>query len=418
MISLIIFLSPFLKIAAIVNDDLIFDYEVKEIAKVVMLSPSPQQIDTLKTYAEILDQLISYELLKVEMEKESLQISPEQVTTKVEEYLNVIKQNFPNDSLYNEALKQTGMTEEKLKKTYRKEIERQIMVQMLLGKKEINIYVSPKEIREFYKEYKDSISYIPEVAELSYIALPILPSPRKEKQAQQRVTEIYNILAQNADFDVVAASFSDDEKTKRKGGLIKIKRGDFLEPVEKILFSMNPGQISDPMRLQDGYYIFKCIRKGVNEGTFRQIVVKVLPNRDDTLRIIKKAKEIKKEFLRGKDFHELAKKYSQDPNSAPKGGRMGTFIVENLFSPFKEIVETLDQNQCSDPFISDMGVNIIYVDSKQERKERTFEELKEEIYFYLLQKKQNEIVDDIVEEVKKNTYIDKRLYRYEPNSNR
>ncbi len=406
-----IFATSFLKIAAIVGNEPIFDRDVREIARVMMLSPLQQEKDTLKVYSTVLEQLISYNLLKELMEKESLKVSSEEVNSRVEQYLQMIKSNFPDDSTYNLFLKQSGLTEERLKKIYSKEIERQLMAQMILNKKGITLYVSPKEIRDFYEEYKDSLAYIPEIVELSQIALVVMPSPAKEKRAQKKISEIYAILMQNADFDVVASSFSEDTETKNKGGLIKIKRGDFPPEVEKILFSLRPGQISEPMRLQDGYYIFKCVRRGVNEGTFRKIFVKVVPDRDDTLRTIKKAEKIRKEFLEGKDFHELARKYSQDLQTAKNGGRMGAFMIENLFSPFKEIADTLKVGQCSKPFVSNMGVHLLYVDSRQERRERTFEEVKEEIYYYLLQKKQMKYINEILEDMRESTYIEKRMYK-------
>jgi len=88
------------------------------------------------------------------------------------------------------------------------------------------------------------------------------------------------------------------------------------------------------------------------------------------------AKEIKQILESGQDFAEVAQKYSDDGGSKNNGGKYESVPVSNWEEPFKEAAVTLPIGKISDPVETVYGYHIIKV---EERKEQTFEELREEL---------------------------------------
>jgi len=90
----------------------------------------------------------------------------------------------------------------------------------------------------------------------------------------------------------------------------------------------------------------------------------------------KLAAEIKKNPGR---FAELAKKQSQDPGSAEKGGDLGWFGRGMMVKPFEEAVFTMKQGETSGAVQSDFGYHVIRVTDVRAAKARPFEAARAEI---------------------------------------
>ena len=85
--------------------------------------------------------------------------------------------------------------------------------------------------------------------------------------------------------------------------------------------------------------------------------------------------EVKKAPAR---FAELAKKHSQDPGSAEKGGDLGWFGRGMMVKPFEEAVFKLGQNEMQ-VVESEFGYHVIRLTGVQPGKTRPYEEVKKEL---------------------------------------
>lgn len=86
--------------------------------------------------------------------------------------------------------------------------------------------------------------------------------------------------------------------------------------------------------------------------------------------------ELKKDPSR---FAELAKKHSQDPGSAAKGGDLGTFSRGVMVKAFDDAVFSLKVGEISAPVETEFGYHIIRVTGVSPAKVRSFEQARPEI---------------------------------------
>jgi peptidyl-prolyl cis-trans isomerase C len=111
----------------------------------------------------------------------------------------------------------------------------------------------------------------------------------------------------------------------------------------------------------------------------------------------KKVEKIKEELDQGADFAKLAEENSDCP-SARTGGQLGTFGRSEMVKEFTDIAFAMDINNISEPVKTQFGYHIIKVTDKQEGKDVTFEDLKDQVKIALY----NEKTVNLIQELTKN----------------
>jgi peptidyl-prolyl cis-trans isomerase C len=88
---------------------------------------------------------------------------------------------------------------------------------------------------------------------------------RLEAEAKTIAEDLAKQAHSGADFAELAKAKSDDKQTGAKGGEFPVlHESDRLPPdLKKALFSMKPGEISDPIRQANGYYVLKLEERGI-----------------------------------------------------------------------------------------------------------------------------------------------------------
>lgn len=81
---------------------------------------------------------------------------------------------------------------------------------------------------------------------------------RSEEDALKLIKEVKSKLDNGDDFAALAKEYSDDSGSKESGGDIGYSaRGDLTEPFENVLFALQEGEISEPVKTEYGYHIIK-----------------------------------------------------------------------------------------------------------------------------------------------------------------
>ncbi len=199
------------------------------------------------------------------------------------------------------------------------------------------------------------------------IQVPFDASPKDTLKAYQKIMKIYNKAVNGEDFGKLAAQYSQDPSVKtNKGDLDYINVFHTVYPFETAAYNTPVGKISKPFRTRFGYHIVKVLDKRPAKG---EIQVAHIMTRDkkgakkDTTQADAKTRiyEIYNKLKSGKDsFENLAKKYSDDKNSARFGGKMQKFGIRMMIPEVeKEGFALKNPGDFSAPFQTKYGWHII-----------------------------------------------------------
>lgn len=403
---LAIFLAASLadQVASYVANDVILLSEVSENVSILANDPVARRMFSSETEMNqyVVDQLISNKLLLIEAEAESIIVTDEEVMPLVNQNIDNIKSNFPSEANFFTYLEEQGISLEELKDYYHKNLKSRLIMERLISKRfAAKIMISPIAVKRFYEENRDSIATLPGSVKLAHILLSIVPSQDELMKGFEKATDVYKLLLAGADFGVIAQEFSEDENSRRKGGMLgKITRGETIEDFEAIVFKLKPGVVSQPFATRLGYHIVEVLNKGTDWVLLRQILIKVNVTRQDTLRTSNLAIKLRDLVRSGADFDSLAKQYSRDPNID-----LGEFDTERLTPPFDSVVRGMSEGEVSEPVLTPYGYHLLYVKEKVPQRVLGFEELRDRIMQYLYQQEIQKKYDELVAELREKVFV-------------
>lgn len=119
----------------------------------------------------------------------------------------------------------------------------------------------------------------------------------------------------------------------------------------------------------------------------------------------KKLEEIRERALKGEDFAQLAREFSQGP-AAPNGGDVGFFAYDDMVPPFSEAAFSLDVGELSEVIKTRYGFHLIKVTDKKEPHTVPFQEIKGELEEELRRNKGNELTKTLIDRLRAQAQIE------------
>jgi peptidyl-prolyl cis-trans isomerase D len=127
--------------------------------------------------------------------------------------------------------------------------------------------VPPADIERAYNANIEQYS-TPEQIRASHVLLKT--EGKDDAAVKTRAEELLKQARAGADFADLAKKNSEDEGSAKNGGdLDYFRRGRMVPEFEQVAFSLEPGQISDPVKTSFGYHIIKLVDK--KPGTTRPL---------------------------------------------------------------------------------------------------------------------------------------------------
>ena len=214
--------------------------------------PAAQQ-DQIKL--RILDGLIDQEILYQESRKLGIQVESQAVN----DQLNELKQRYPSDAEFQQALDSMQMTELEVKK----HIERGIAMSKVIDQKvAANIVIDDAESKAFYDNNPQFFSQ-PERVKASHILIKVGPNATEEekKAARKKIGDVRKKAEAGDDFAELAKTHSEGPSNVRGGDLGFFQRGQMVKPFEDASFAMEKDQLSDIVETRFGYHLIKVTDK-------------------------------------------------------------------------------------------------------------------------------------------------------------
>ena len=368
------------------------------------------------TKCAVLKDLITTKLLVAKAEIDSVLVDDSQVDQELNSRMALIINQIGSEE---EIERYYNKTIAEFKRELFDDIKEQLVARKMRQEVLNEIEVSPEEVKEFYDGIpRDSLPYFSTQVKVSQIVKsPEVGREQKEKVRNELIS-IRDRILNGESFEILATLYSQDPGSAQNGGNLGfVGRGAFQPEFEAEVFRLKPGEISMPIETQFGYHIIQLIEKRGNLFNSRHILLQPDFSDEDiakTIQFLDSLKEVA--YSDSVTFEELAREYSDDKFTSSFGGyftdAMGgeNVLVEELDPVIFFTIDTMDVGDISVPFESrtddgKLAYKLIYYKEKIPPHLGNLESDYQRFRTFSLNKKQNEELNEWIEDAKKEVFI-------------
>jgi len=387
---------------------------------VVLASDVETRLNDLKTQAEsrgnaieINDELREQVLERLILEQAQVEVAKRRGLqiddARVNETLLQIAKNRETDLL---GLKNAIESEGKSFTVFRDQIRRELLINAIRDREvKTRIRISDTELERFMETTGGQVSTAPELL-LSQIVvgLPNRPSPEVIQQAEQKAVQIRDALLKGAPFGQMAVRYSDAPEASQGGDLGWRNILELNPSFSDALTEAKKNTLVGPIRSPGGFHLIAVRdRRGdqsvvVTEYKARHILIK-----PDAVRSLEKAEQlaqnVRRELEGGAEFADLARRFSEDPLSAAKGGDLGWVRADQLVPGFANVMTQLPLNTLSGVTKSRFGFHLIEVLDTRES-DISEEQMKDRARRILTERKFSQELDSWLRQVRADAFVD------------
>ncbi len=387
---------------------------------VVLASDVETRLNDLKTQAEsrgnaveINDELREQVLERLILEQAQVEVAKRRGLqiddARVNETLLQIAKNRETDLL---GLKNAIESEGKSFAVFREQIRRELLINAIRDREvKTRIRISDTELERFMETTGGQVSTAPELL-LSQIVvgLPNRPSPEVIQQAEQKAVQIRDALLKGAPFGQMAVRYSDAPEASQGGDLGWRNILELNPSFADALTEAKKNTLVGPIRSPGGFHLIAVRdRRGdqsvvVTEYKARHILIK-----PDAVRSLEKAEQlaqnVRRELEGGAEFADLARRFSEDPLSAAKGGDLGWVRADQLVPGFANVMTQLPLNTLSGVTKSRFGFHLIEVLDTRES-DISEEQMKDRARRILTERKFSQELDSWLRQVRADAFVE------------
>lgn len=200
----------------------------------------------------ILYKLIEDKLILQEAHKIGMPATDEEVAERLEQ----IKSQFSSSEEFKSALASQGLTVVDLKEKYREQLIKEKMVNREVRSR---VSVTPIEIALFYEKNEDDFNLPAQVKVMTIMIRKSEADPESNTDSLKKIKMIELKIAEGEDFAKLAREYSQDPSAVDGGDMGYIGKGQMMKKIDEVIFSLQPGEISETIETPVGYHVFKIV---------------------------------------------------------------------------------------------------------------------------------------------------------------
>jgi peptidyl-prolyl cis-trans isomerase SurA len=240
------------RVLATVNNEVV---TLSDYKRFVAKSDQASDHDTVSEYH--LKKLIEEMLVLEEAKKAGLDAPEEEVILSVEDFR---KQTGLSLQELEQRLADEGMTLSE----YRSLLRNNLMSLKIVDK-EVNakVIVSTADITQYYDKNLDLFMESPEKVQVKAIYLKLRESATLTEITDMKMKSLRIIaeIRKGEPFEKLAMQYTDDSLRGRNAVLGEFERGTLIPALNEKIFSLQEGEVSEPVWTKDGVYILKAVKK-------------------------------------------------------------------------------------------------------------------------------------------------------------
>ena len=299
---------------------------------------------------QVIDNMITDRALAYEAKRLGFEVTDQQMADAIRSLLPSLFPDgkFAGTDAYAAMLAQQNMTIEQFESTLR----RQLLVTRLRDVALEGTVVSPLEIEQEFRRRNDK-------AKIEYVKIAADKLRSDVQVTPQEMENLYN---------ATKANYQVPEK-KTLGILIvdQNKVAQSIVPTDaqlRQMYDQNKDKFRVPERVKVRHILLTTTGKSKQE----EAAIKA------------KAEDLLKQIKAGGNFAELARKYSQDPGSASKGGELPDWVTRGQTVPeFEQAAFSLKPGEISNLIKTQYGYHILQVLAKEDAHLKPFDEVKNDL---------------------------------------
>jgi peptidyl-prolyl cis-trans isomerase SurA len=403
--------APDMRIAAVVNDEVISVYDLESRLRMVLLSSNiPDTPDARKKVAvEVLRSLVDERLQLQEAKKQNVVATDDEINSALGK---IEKQNNMQPGQLNEFLKSHGIDRNALLNQVKASI---IWAKLVRRKAAETVEISDDEVDAALQRIKEHAGE-PQ-SRIAEIFLAV-DSPSQDPEVRALAEKLTDQMRQGARFSAIAQQFS-QSATAAVGGDLGWLRPDQLAPdLAAAVAALKPGELSPPIRSGGGYYLLLVLdRRNGDIGGGQaagmvydvvQVVFPLPPNPNDAMKrsAAEQAIAVRQASKNCADMLRIGKEKSAQMSSE------GTVNDSNITPQMRDILNKLSPNQASDPILQRNGIGIIMLCSKQTQTaadKGAATATRDEVFDSLLREKLDTVSRQYIRDLRRAAYVDVRV---------
>lgn len=418
------------QIVTVVNDHIILKSEVDQQVQQYMMQMQQQgnrQIEFGEDiWYSVLQNIVERYVLLDHARRDSITVSDERVDMNIDQRINAYIQQVGSEEALEEQL---GQSLVQIRADLRDDYREEMIVQRYRQQKMEEVEITRPEVVEFFESIpKDSLPVVPERVALSQIVAIPPPLENARGQAFELAKSLRDsIINHGKSIEELARRHSDGPSANDGGKLPLMSINDLVSEYSAAASALEPGEISQVVETSFGFHVIRLNRRVGDEIDTNHILITMDDENYDDQTAINKLEQIRDSVLTNDDitFSEMARKHSEDPNTAPRGGRVlnpqtgeRLMALENLDPALYRIVLLLEEEgDISEPksFTIDSGNNserafrIVRLDQNVPEHVANLKQDYERIKNVALQRKQQREMEKWIRKKRDEVYIEYKI---------
>ncbi|MEX0720838.1 MAG: peptidylprolyl isomerase [Balneolaceae bacterium] len=415
------------RIVAHVNNNIILKSEidrgVADYLRQAEVSGEPTQFSK-ELWFDFLESTIDNYVLLEKAELDSITVSDDEVKIQMDQRIQQLIAQAGSEQALEQAF---GRSIIQLKADFREDFREQILANKVRQQKIQSINITRPEVQEFFDRIPaDSLPTIPEQVSLSQIVkIPPAKGNAKEEAFEFAQQLRDSIVVHGKTIEELATRHSDGPSAPNGGALPLMSLDDFVSEYSAAASALQPGGISNVVETQFGYHIIKLNRRVGDKIETNHILITVDSNQLDEEFAINRLNEIRDSLINNPDlkFSEMARRVSEDPTGASAGGKIfdlqtGERLISlNRLEPsmYRIVLLMDEEGTISEPKSFNLpngdskAYRIVHLDKQIPEHKANLDQDYERIKNIALQQKQMRIMQEWMQELRDDIYVNYKI---------
>ena len=356
-------------VAAVVGDKVILTSDINRSLSMAVfqqgLDPQRDGAKILSLKKQILQSSVDGKVVLAMAELDSVEVGDKEIERALEQQINNIVAQAGGEEAAEKALGQPLRT---FRREYWYDVKDMLITQKYQQTLISKVSINKEGVFDFFKTYKDSIPPFPTTVKLRHLLIKPTPSEDQVEKTLSLLKQLrQNVLDKKNTFEELAAQYTQDPGSKNTGGSLGfVRRGTLVSPFEAAAFTLQPGEISMPVKTEFGYHIIETEEIRGDRIKVRHILMSPPITEQDESIAYNRALVLKDSSQTISEFISITKAHSMDDQTSDGGGSLGWIDPNKYPVPeFGMVLGQINPNECAGPVRSELGYHLLWVEASR-----------------------------------------------------